>query len=198
MSRKLFTFHFSLLFAVSLCLVGCKGEVVDEFCHHTASFRFDFQYGHTQSYLYAALNSSNYFTYVTTQLVNGGPEYKLITEVYGNKEKSEEIITEAVLTQSGRILGLNNGLIVGRSSFQNGELYAFDSQCPNCFNETSQKKYLLKFQDSSNVTCDRCKRVYGLLNGGVVVSDEIGHEVNEKLFRYRATYSGTYLQISNQ
>lgn len=197
MSRKFF-YKYSFLLVVCLCLVGCKGEVVDEYCHHTASFRFDFQYGHTQSYLYAAVNSTNYFTFVTTQLISGGPEYDLITNVYGNKEASVEPVTEALLTKNGRVLGLNNGLIVGRSSFQNGELYVFDMQCPNCFNETSQKKYALKFKDSGNVICDRCKRVYGLLNGGVVVADEIGHDVNEKLFRYRATYSGTYLQVANQ
>ena len=195
MSRKIF-YKYSFLFVVCLCLVGCKGDVVDEYCSHTASFRFDFQYGHTQSYLYAAVNSPDYFVFVSTNPIDGG--FDLITEAYGNKEVSVEHVTEAVLTRNGRALGLNNGLIVGRSSLQNGELYVFDRQCPNCFNETSQKKYALKFQNSANVICDRCKRVYGLLNGGVVVADEIGHDVNEKLFRYRATYSGTYLQVANQ
>ena len=197
MSRKFF-YKYSFLLVVCLCLVGCKGQLVDEYCNHTASFRFDFQYGHTQSYLYAALTSTNYFSFVTTQLISGGPEYNLITEVYGNKEPNVEPITESILTKNGRALGLNNGLIVGRSSLQNGELYVFDRQCPNCFNETSQKNYPLKFKDSGNVICDRCKRVYGLLNGGVVVADSIGHDVNEKLFRYRATYSGTYFQISSR
>lgn len=196
MSKKLFTFHLSLLFAVCLCLVGCKGEVVDEYSNHTASFRFDFQYGHNQSYLYPALTSSDYFVFVSTRPIDGG--FVLVTEAYGNKEVNEEIVTEAVLTRNGRALGLNNGLIVGRSSLQNGDLYVFDRQCPNCFNETSQKNYPVKFQNSANVICDRCKRVYGLLNGGVVVADEIGHQTNEKLFRYRATYSGTYLQVANQ
>ena len=196
MSRK-FIYKYSFLLVVCLCLVGCKGELVDEYCHHEARFRIDFQ-GHTQSYLYAALTSTNYFSFVTTQLISGGPEYNLITEVYGNKEPNVEPITESILTKNGRALGLNNGLIVGRSSFQNNELYVFDRQCPNCFNETSQKKYALKFQNSANVICDRCKRVYGLLNGGVVVADEIGHDVNEKLFRYRATFSGTYFEVANQ
>lgn len=195
MSRKIF-YKYSFLFVVCLSLVGCKGEIVDEYCHHTARFLFDFQYGHTQSDLYAALTSSDYFAFVSTNPIDGG--FDLVTEAYGNKEKNVEHVTEAVLTKNGRALGLNNGLIIGRSSLQNGELYVFDRQCPNCFNETSQKNYPLKFQNSANVICDRCKRVYGLLNGGVVVADEIGHDVNEKLFRYRATFSGTYLQISNQ
>lgn len=194
MSRK-FLKKFAFLFAVCLCLVGCKGEVVDEYCHHTARFRFDFQIGHTQSYLYAALTSSDYFVFVSTKPIDGG--FVLVSEAYGNKEVNEEVVTEAVLTKNERLLGLNNGLIVGRSSLQNGELYVFDRQCPNCFNETSQKNYPLKFQSSFNVICDRCKRVYGLLNGGVVVADENGHEANEKLFRYHAAYSGMYLQISN-
>ena len=175
--------------------MGCKGEVVDEYTTHIASFRFDFQYGHTQSYLYPALNSTNYFCFFSTNPIEGG--YDLITEAYGTKEKNVEHITEAVLTKSGRALGLNNGLIAGRSSFQHGELYVFDRQCPNCFNETNNKNFALKFKDSSSVYCSRCKRTYGLLNAGVVVSDSLNHEKNEKLFRYRATYSGTYFQITS-
>ncbi len=194
MRRHPFSF-ITLLAVISLCLTGCKGEVIDEYCSHTASFRFDFQYGHTQSYLYAALNSSNYFTFLSANPISAG--FDLITEVYGNSEPNVEHVTEAALTKNGIALGLNNGLIVGRSSFQNGELYVFDRQCPNCFNETSQKNYPLKFKDSGNVYCSRCTRTYGLLNGGVVVADSIGHNTNEKLFRYRATYSGTYFQISN-
>ena len=196
MSKK-FLFFYVFCASTILCFVGCKGEVVDEYTTHVASFRFDFQYGHTQSYLYPALNSTNYFCFFSTNPIQGG--YDLVTEAYGTKEKNVEHITEAVLTKSGRALGLalglNNGLIVGRSSLQDGELYVFDRQCPNCFNETSQKNYPLKFQSSFNVICDHCKREYGLLNGGVVVAG--GKEANEKLLRYRATYSGTYFQISN-
>ena len=193
--RKKFLLFYVFCASTILCFMGCKGEVVDEYTTHVASFRFDFQYGHTQSYLYAALNSTNYFCFFSTNPIQGG--YDLITEVYGNKEKNVEHVTEAVLTKSGRALGLNNGLIAGRSSFQNGELYVFDRQCPNCFNETSTKNYPLNFKDATNVFCNNCKRTYGLLNGGVVVSDSLNHEKNEKLFRYRATYSGTYFQITS-
>ena len=191
--RKKFLFFHVFCASTILCFMGCKGEVVDEYCHHTARFRFDFQIGHTQSYLYAALTSADYFVFINTKPIDGG--FVLVSEAYGNKEVNEEVVTEAVLTKNERLLGLNNGLIVGRSSLQNGELYVFDRQCPNCFNETSQKNYPLKFQSSFNVICDHCKREYGLLNGGVVVAGE--KETNEKLFRYRATYSGTYFQISN-
>ena len=71
--------------------MGCKGEVVDEYTTHIASFRFDFQYGHTQSYLYPALNSTNYFCFFSTKPIEGG--YDLITEAYGTKEKNVEHIT---------------------------------------------------------------------------------------------------------
>ena len=193
--RKKFLLFYVFCASTILCFMGCKGEVVDEYTTHVASFRFDFQYGHTQSYLYAALNSTNYFCFFSTNPIQGG--YDLITEVYGNKEKNVEHVTEAVLTKSGRALGLNKGRIAGRSSFQNGELYVFDRQCPNCFNETSTKNYPLNFKDATNVFCNNCKRTYGLLNGGVVVSDSLNHEKNEKLFRYHATYSGTYFQITS-
>ena len=193
--RKKFFLFYAFCASAILCFMGCKGEVVDEYTTHVASFRFDFQYGHTQSYLYAALNSTNYFCFLSTNPIDGG--FDLVTEAYGNKEKNVEHVTEAVLNRSGRALGLNNSLIVGRSSFQNGELYVFDRQCPNCFNETNNKNFALKFKDSQNVYCDRCKRVYGLLNAGVVVSDSFQHSTNDKLFRYRATYSGTYFQVSS-
>ena len=192
---KKFLFFYVFCASTILCFMGCKGEVVDEYTTHVASFRFDFQYGHNQSYLYSALNSTNYFCFFSTNPIQGG--YDLVTEAYGTKEKNVEHITEAVLTKSGRALGLNNGLIAGRSSFQNGELYVFDRQCPNCFNETNTKNFTLNFKDASSVFCNSCKRTYGLLNGGVVVSDSLNHEKNEKLFRYRATYSGTYFQISS-
>ena len=194
--RKRILFFYVFCASTILCFMGRKGEVVDEYITHVASFRFDFQYGHTQSYLYAALNSTNYFCFFSTNPIEGG--YDLVTEAYGTTEKNVEHITEAVLTQSGRALGLNNGLIAGRSSFQNGELYVFDRQCPNCFNETNNKNFPLNFNDASSVSCSRCKRIYGLLNGGVVVSDPLNHGSNEKLFRYRATYSGTYFQISSR
>lgn len=193
--KKKFLFFYVFCASTILCFMGCKGEVVDEYCNHTARFRFDFQWGHTQSYLYAALNSPDYFVFVSTNPINVG--YDLITEAYGNKETSVEHIIEAVLTKEPRALGLNNGLIVGRSSIQNGDLYVFDRQCPNCFNETNQKNFLLKFKDSQHVYCDRCKRVYGLLNGGVVEGDSIGHDASVMLFRYRASNSGTYFEISN-
>lgn len=193
--KKKFLFFYVFCASTILCFMGCKGEVVDEYTTHIASFRFDFQYGHTQSYLYSALNSTNYFCFFYTNPIDGG--YDLITEAYGTKEKNVEHITEAVLTKSGRAIGLNNGLIAGRSSFQNGELYVFDRQCPNCFNETNTKNFTLNFKDVSSVYCNSCKRTYGLLNGGVVVSDSLNHDKNEKLFRYRATYSGTYFQITS-
>ena len=193
--KKKFLFFYVFCASTILCFMGCKGEVVDEYTTHRASFQFDFLYGHTQSYLYPALNSTNYFCFFSTNPIDGG--YDLITEVYGAKEKNVEHITEAVLTKGSKVLGLNNGLIVGRSSIQNGDLYVFDRQCPNCFNETNTKNFPLNFKDASNVYCKNCKRTYGLLNGGVVVSDSLNHERSEKLLRYRATYSGTYFSINN-
>ena len=103
MSRKFF-YKYSFLLVVCLCLVGCKGELVDEYCHHTARFLFNFQNGHTQSYLYAALNSSDYFVFVSTNPIDGGG-FELITEAYGNEEKNVERVTEANLTKNGRALG---------------------------------------------------------------------------------------------
>ena len=104
MNRKFF-YKYSFLLVVCLCLVGCKGQLVDEYCNHTASFRFDFQYGHTQSYLYAALNSSDYFVFVSTNPIDGG--FDLITEAYGNKEINVEHVTGSVRTVLMRLAKRN-------------------------------------------------------------------------------------------
>jgi len=192
--KKKFLFFYVFCASIILCFMGCKGEVVNEYTTHVATFYFDFQNGsYKQSYLYPALTSSDYFCFFSTEPMDAG--YKLITEVYGKKEKNVVHVTEDALTRRGRALGLNNGLIAGRSSFQNGELYVFDRQCPNCFNETNTKNFPLNFKDSQHVYCDKCKRTYGLLNGGVVVADSLNHEKNEKLLRYRATYSGETFRI---
>ena len=113
--------------------------------------------------------------------------------MYGVSKKSETI-SESILTQAPRQLGIDNrGLIVGRSSFQNGELYVFDRQCPNCWNANNYGNYPLSFSDAHNMVCNTCHRTYGLLNGGVVVSGDSG----EKLFRYRASYSNQLFRVQN-
>ena len=184
------------LLTLPILLAACTTDIVGEYSSHQAYYVMDFQYGHTTSYLSGALNSVNSFCMisVSTQNLDGSTTpYKLYSMMYGTTTQ-EEVVTERPLTGSMRQLGLNNGLIVGRSSFQNGELYVFDRQCPNCFNAYHYaNNYAVNFKDANNVECANCHRTYGLLNGGVVVAGDSG----EKLFRYRASYNGTYFNVTN-
>lgn len=176
--------------ACALLMSACVGEVVGEYCTHQCYYVMDFQYGHTTSHLYPALNSTNTFAIISVS--SNGTAYKLNSERYGASSQQENV-SESLLTQPSRHLGLNNGLIVGRSSFQDDQLYVFDRQCPNCFNDNHRANYPLRFKDALNVECTSCQRVYGLLNGGVVVSVDNG----EKLFRYHASYVGTVFKVQN-
>lgn len=182
------------LLTLPILLAACTTDIVGEYSSHQAYYVMDFQYGHTTSYLYGALKSVNSFCMISTQNLDGSTTspYKLYSMMYGTTTQ-EEVVTEGPLTGSMRQLGLNNGLIVGRSSFQNGELYVFDRQCPNCFNAYHYTNYAVNFKDANNVECANCHRTYGLLNGGVVVAGDSG----EKLFRYRASYVGTRFNVTN-
>lgn len=169
------------------------GQTVGEYTNHQAYFYMDFSYGHTATYLSEALNSTNVFTVITASDASRNAPYTLSCEMYGVSKKSETI-SESILTQAPRQLGIDGkGLIVGRSSFQDGELYVFDRQCPNCWNANNHSNYLLSFSDAHNMVCNTCHRTYGLLNGGVVVSGDSG----EKLFRYYASYSNQLFSVHN-
>ena len=174
------------------------GQTVGEYTNHQAYFYMDFGLGHANTYLSEALNSTNVFTVITANpsihmSSTEGGTYTLSCEMYGVAKKNETI-SEASLTKVPRQLGIDGkGLIVGRSSFQNGELYVFDRQCPNCWNANNYGNYPLSFSDAHNMVCNTCHRTYGLLNGGVVVSGDSG----EKLFRYRASYSNQLFRVQN-
>lgn len=183
------------LLTLPILLAACTTDIVGEYSSHQAYYVMDFQNAqYTASYLYGALKSVNSFCMISTQNLDGSTTspYKLYSMMYGTTTQ-EEVVTEGSLTRLTRQLGLNNGLIVGRSSFQNGELYVFDRQCPNCFNAYHYTNYAVNFKDANNVECANCHRTYGLLNGGVVVAGDSG----EKLFRYRASYNGTYFKVTN-
>lgn len=176
---------------LAFIMTSCIGEVVGEYSSHQCYYVMDFQCGHTTSYLFSALNSTNNFAIVRASSMNG--TYTLTSEMYGATTR-QETISEYELTRNTRCLGLNNnGVIVGRSSFQDGQLYVFDRQCPNCYNQYRYANYPLHFKDALNVECSTCHRAYSLLNGGVVTSGDGG----EKLFRYHASYAGTLFSVQN-
>jgi hypothetical protein len=179
------------IFAMALLITSCTGEVVGEYSTHQCYYMIDFQYGHTASPLYASLNSNNTFCVISTSPI-GSTAYKLTAQLQG-ATAHEESITEEMNTRPSRQLGLAGSLIIGRSSFQDGALYVFDRQCPNCYNDKRRANYPLSFSNAQSMHCASCGRTYSLLSGGVVSAGDNG----EKLFRYKATYTSLRLSISN-
>ena len=83
-------------------------------------------------------------------------------------------------------LGINNCIIVGKSSYNN-ILVAYDGCCPNC-----NYKELQWTNNSSQLSCGDCKLSYDV-NNGICISDE-----NEQgLYKLRCTYDGTILRVWN-
>lgn len=89
------------------------------------------------------------------------------------------------------VLGGNNGLIIGFGNMDMPPVfYAYDNQCPNCFdpNTIPIRNYPLSMSTDGIATCNTCKRKYNMNTGGNIIEGENG----KKLTRYRAAASGPY------
>jgi hypothetical protein len=73
-------------------------------------------------------------------------------------------------------------------------LYAFDRECPNCFDPAAipLRSKPLSMSSSGIATCNVCKRQYDLNNNGFISAGEEG----KRLTRYRATTTGPYGVLS--
>ena len=91
-----------------------------------------------------------------------------------------------------------NGFLIGTSSLLStsgvNELICYGLVCPNCDPITPQLTYN---GHRTQAVCTRCKRVYDLDNGGIVIENPLGEELNHKLYRLRFTYSNNTLIINN-
>lgn len=91
--------------------------------------------------------------------------------------------------QRSNIVGVYNesGVIVGYGNINfPATLYAYDSQCPNCYKDTGKPAYRLAMNSAGTASCKRCKREYDMNNGGIISSGDKG----DKMIRYRAAAAG--------
>ncbi len=176
-----------LLAAVS---ASCS-DVGSEYSSHQCYFIFNGQY-HTGSQLLAACSGYETYAIVTTRTLSGSA-YAVITQLYG-QESTTDNITTASETNYSHVLGLSNALIIGRSTLDQ-TLYAFDRQCPNCYEDTHLTQAPLQWGDNSyTVKCNKCSRTYNLSGGGVIASGTAG----SSLMRYRCSFDGTILFVTNR
>ncbi len=151
---------------------------------------------HNNSILKGVLNplAPGYFAMVTKQ---GGTASSigLSISLYGGQPETMKMTTAEELRYPC-ILGAGNSLVIGCSSFNNGAIYAYDRQCPNCL-ETNypMTSYALSWTNNGQgLKCNTCGRTYDLNNGGIVTGGASGM----KLIRYRASYDGNVLVVSDK
>ena len=93
------------------------------------------------------------------------------------------------------VMGQNNGIIVGYGTLnQPPSFYAYDLECPNCFdpNAIPVKSKPLSISTNGIATCSVCHRQYDLNNNGFVSSGDSGN----KLTRYHANTTGPFGVLS--
>ena len=171
---------FNFQFIALLLFTSCQEYTVSEYCPYSAKLVYHGDVTPLQP-LNAALTSDNTFAilYMSKQL---GNTYDLTAQLYG---QSAETRTVAIASSVLPTLGLENtkGFFIGKTTMRADNPYVFDRICPNCYEEYRDTKYVLSFVNETTVKCNACKRVYSLLNGGLVTGDINGI----KLYRYRVT-----------
>ena len=118
-------------------------------------------------------------TYVTiTIITKSGARYFSFTNNVG---KHTESIFNAYDERRSLISGYNGGLIVGYGNSIDGILYAFDRECPNCFdpNMLPLKSRPLSVSENGIATCSYCKRQYNLNIGGFICKGDKGKKMTK-------------------
>ena len=189
--RNLFcSFRFWAL-AMLMVLSSC-GDSENEFTTGKCYFVFDNSV-HNDATLASAMNPNapGIFCQVTKATRNGATYF----DFTNNGGVSSSCILNAVDTRRTLILGYNNGIIVGYGALDMpAAFYAYDRECPNCFdpNAIPIKTHPLTMSSNGIATCKTCHRQYDMNNNGFISSGENG----KRLTRYRATSTGPFGVLS--
>lgn len=175
-----FALRLSILFLL-LSFCSCGGSEF-EYSSHRVRLVYDNSV-HLDATLSVAMNamapgifcrvaiSGNYFTFTNSQ----GQNSKLPMTA----AEQQRLPMLGVNNESGIIVGF--GLLADPAVF-----YAYDAQCPNCYENDSRPRYLLSMSSDGKAKCGKCGRVYDMNNGGIVTDGGPG----EKLYRYHASTTG--------
>lgn len=111
-----------------------------------------------------------------------------------NQGLNSRVTMTALDERWGFVLGMNGGIIVGYGNSADGTFYAYDRECPNCFdpNALPVRSHKVEVGEFGIAVCHTCHRRYDLNNGGIVSEGEAG----KKLTRYRATTTGPYGRLN--
>lgn len=177
-----------------MTLLSACGDTQSEFSAAPCSLYFDNQ-THNDATLAAAMTPlSGIFVTITTTSKSGA-QYFVFTN---NQGHSSQVVFDAKDKQRQRagqlILGLNGAIIVGYGFSTSQTFYAYDRECPNCFdsNALPQRSYPLKVNSGGIASCSNCHRTYDLNNGGIIASGNGG----KKMTRYPSVTTGAYGVLS--
>lgn len=175
------------VFTLLLC-VACEGGLDDgrKFCNLPA--RFTYTPVSAVSQLYSSCNSLGQWC----SIIASGQQY-----IFANPQGSTPVNRSAVNNYTGFYMGLS-GFLVGLPSIPEpgadlSVVTCYDLACSNCYEEAHVTKRL-NLQNAGMATCPKCQRTYNLNNQGIVAKGSPG----KSLYRYRVSYLGNTLAISNR
>ena len=157
---------------------------------HKCYFVFDASLHPAPCQLTIALGNPGQFLTITSTMVSGIRHIQT-TRNY-DQSKEDILLTTKKEAQTSCLLGANNAIIIGRSSYT-GLLMAYEGQCANCLSNFGGINYPLTWSSNGQLlVCSRCQRSYDV-NNGVVAEGDGGRQ----LFTYNATFDGTVLRAWN-
>lgn len=186
MARKItFRSLLPLLLTPLLLLIPIScGDVQREYSTKPCYFVFD-NLVHNDATIASAMTPySGVFTTVT-HTMRGGAHYFVFTS---NQGTSSEKIFNAIDLRRTLKLGMNNGLIVGYGKQTDPIFYAYDRECPNCFDDSRVpiRSHPLQMTSNGMAVCKTCHREYDMNYGGHIIKGDGG----KKMERYPASTSG--------
>lgn len=179
-----------LLLSLLLGIMAC-GDVQNEFTSMRCFVLFDNMI-HSNAVLAGAMTPNSGIYVRMTLTFKDGARCILFEN---NQGQSSITKLNAKDEKRPQVVGQNDGIIVGYSMLETPAVfYAFDAECPNCFNfeQVEFRSYRLQMSSSHIAVCNTCKRKYDLGNGGMIIEGENG----KKLLRYRAATTGPYGVLS--
>lgn len=181
-----------ILLLFVMLLSSCGDSVDYEYSSHRNFFTFHNE-THQNPVLASAMNPLSPGVFCTIRHVFASGRYGFLFENNQGQKSDAPVWFDGIdlRLESWKHVGMNNGLVVGYGNLDNpSPFFAYDLQCPNCFdaNILPLRSYELKMSSDGFATCSNCHRKYNLNTGGNVVAGESGR----KLTRYRASSTGPY------
>ena len=179
---------------LSAALFVACGDVESEFSTAPCALYFDNQTHNDATLAQAMTPHSGIFVTITTTSKSGA-QYFVFTNNQGHSSPVVFDAKDKQRQQAGQlILGLNGAIIVGYGFSTSKDIYAYDRECPNCFdsNALPLRSYPLKVNSAGIASCSNCHRTYDLNNGGIIASGNGG----KKMTRFPVVTTGAYGLLS--